>query len=98
MGEETYNNLTANLINQIELINPDTFSDIFKTEMRRLKLPFQLHDFRRTFITRSLRKYNYMDVRLAVGHTDLETTNKYIQDDRGLNRKLFKPQKLSSVK
>jgi hypothetical protein len=32
-----------------------------------------------------------LDLGLAAGHSDLETTQQYIQDDRQLQRKQFKP-------
>jgi integrase len=82
---------TYKLIETLEIVHPDTLGDMFKAEMTRLKLPFQFHDLRRTFITMSLRSYHYLDVKLAAGHSKLETTNKYIQDDRGLQRKKFVP-------
>lgn len=81
-------------IENLPQIHPDTLSDKFKAEMELLKLPFQFHDLRRTFITNALRKYNPRDVQLAVGHSDLRTTMKYAQDDRRLQRKKFKPNKI----
>jgi integrase len=85
-NEEAYN-----LINNIIVMHPDTLSREFDKEMKRLEYSYQFHDLRRTFITRALRKYHYLDVKLAAGHSDLETTNKYIQDDREMQRKKFKP-------
>jgi integrase len=82
---------TFQLIADLEVMHPDTLGHMFEKEMKKMNLPFQFHDFRRTFITRALRTHHYLDVKLAAGHSDLETTNKYIQDDRELQRKKFKP-------
>lgn len=80
-------------IESMTLMHPDTLSRKFALEMERLKLPFEFHDLRRTFITRALRSYNIRDVQLAAGHSDLKTTMLYAQDDRQLQRKPFKPKK-----
>ncbi len=72
-------------------MHPDTLSDKFEKASKEAGLSFQFHDLRRTFITNALRKYHFLDVRLAAGHSDLETTQKYIQDDRQIQRKKFKP-------
>jgi len=79
------------LIQALLPIHPDTLSKAFKSEMVRLKLPYQFHDIRRTWITNSLRQHHYRDVQLAAGHADLKTTQRYAQDDRALHRKKFKP-------
>ena len=79
------------LVSQIQMIHPDTVSDLFSGVCEELKLPFQFHDLRRTWITRALRVRHFMDVRLAAGHEDLETTQGYIQDDREIQRKKFVP-------
>lgn len=76
---------------KLPTMHPDTLSDKFKEEMHKLKLPYQFHDLRRTFITNALRKYHPRDVQLSVGHSDLRTTMAYAQDDRLLQRKKFKP-------
>lgn len=79
------------LIEAIKPMHPDTLGHLFADEMQRLGLSYQMHDLRRTFITRALRVHHYLDVKLAAGHSDLKTTNKYIQDDRALKREKFKP-------
>jgi integrase len=79
------------LISQVVVMHPDTFGHCFKAEMNRIGFNFQLHDLRRTFITNALRVHHYLDVKLAAGHSDIETTNNYIQDDRQLQRKQFRP-------
>lgn len=84
-------------IDGLPVMHPTTLSRAFKVEMLRLKLPYQFHDLRRTFITNALRVQNPRDVQLAVGHSDLRTTMQYAQDDRQLQRKQFNPSKLKSV-
>lgn len=75
-----------------KLMHPDTFGDRFKEEMVRLKFKYRLHDLRRTFITRAFRaSKNPRDIMLAAGHSDLDTTMRYAQDDRNLGRKKFVP-------
>lgn len=74
------------------LVHPDTFSDLFFAEMKRLGFSYQLHDLRRTFITRAFRAGKLpRDIMLAAGHADLATTMRYAQDDRELSKKKFKP-------
>lgn len=79
------------IIQSLDRVHPDTLSRAFRAEMARLKMPYQFHDLRRTWITNSLRKHHYRDVQLAAGHADLKTTQGYAQDDRELQRKKFKP-------
>lgn len=86
------------IISNVQLIHPDSVSDLFSRATKELNLPFQFHDLRRTWITRALREHNYMDVKLAAGHEDLETLQKYIQDDREINRKRFVPKRLKEAK
>lgn len=82
---------TFSLISQLPSMHPDTLSDIFVEDMKRLGLNFKFHDLRRTFITRALRSHHYRDVQLAAGHSDLKTTQRYAQDDRTLSRRKFRP-------
>ena len=75
-----------------KLMHPDTFGDRFRGEMERLKMNYGLHDLRRSFITRAFRaNKNPRDIMLAAGHSDLDTTMRYAQDDRNLGRKKFVP-------
>lgn len=86
-------------INETTEMHSDTLSKKFVAEMKRLQLPYEFHDLRRTFITRALREQHYRDVQLAVGHSDLKTTMLYAQDDRQLQRVKFKPkQGLTAIK
>jgi integrase len=79
------------LIKAIPVIHPNTVSDYFAADMKRLKLPYQFHDLRRTFITRALKKEHWRDVQLAAGHYDIKTTIQYAQDDRQFNREVWRP-------
>lgn len=75
-----------------KLMHPDTYGDRFRKEMERLGLKYGLHDLRRTFITRCFRENKLpRDIMLAAGHSDLDTTLRYAQDDRNLKRKRFVP-------
>jgi hypothetical protein len=80
--------ITLTLSNKM---HPDTLSEKWESLMSDLGFEYKLHDFRRTFITRSLRGRDPRDVQLAVGHTDLRTTMKYAQDDRDLSDETFDP-------
>lgn len=90
--EETYE-----LIKCLNLMHPKTLSHFVTAEMERLELPFKHHDFRRTFITRANRIYSRADVKLAAGHKDSRTTDRYIQDDRLLKKTKYKPKALKVV-
>lgn len=73
-------------------MHSDTFGKWFASEMERLKMSYGLHDLRRSFITRAFRIGQLpTDIRLAAGHANLETTMRYAQDDRGLQRKRYVP-------
>ena len=82
---------TYSLVLRIKLIHPDTLSHRIADFMHEVGLPFKHHDFRRTFITRANRLYARADVKLAAGHKDSRTTDIYVQDDRPLGRKRYKP-------
>lgn len=73
-------------------MHPDTLTDLFNQEMRRLKMSYGLHDFRRTFITRALRLHAPIDVQRAAGHSSLTTTMRYVMDDRDLSDAPFIPE------
>jgi integrase len=79
------------LIKDLAVIHPSTLSDMFSALMAELKMPFQLHDFRRTFITKALRANHWRDVQLAAGHYDIKTTIGYAQDDRTIDDEKWTP-------
>lgn len=74
-------------------IHPDTLGVKFASLMRRLKMSYELHDLRRTFITKSLDEHKPREVMLAVSHSNIETTMKYLRDDRQSDDTVFKPKK-----
>ena len=70
-------------VQQIQPMHPDTL--IKRVNACMAKFGHSSHDFRRTFITNSLRTKHWKDVQKAVGHTDVRTTMSYDQDDRNLD-------------
>lgn len=72
-------------------IHPDTLGVKFSELMKALGMDYELHDLRRTFITRALDTNSPKDVMLAVGHSSIEVTMKYIRDNRDLDDKVFIP-------
>lgn len=72
-------------------IHPDTLYNKWLKFTEDNGFNWELHDFRRTFITRALREKNPRDVQLAVGHVSLSTTMRYAQDDRQLGDAVFIP-------
>lgn len=78
-------------ISSLVPVHPDTLSLHFKAIMQKHKLEYQLHDLRRTFITRALGLHSALEVQLAVGHAHLTTTMSYIRDNRELEDALFVP-------
>lgn len=78
--------IATDLINQVVRMHPDTLGNKFAKLMLTAGLPYQLHDLRRTFITKALNvsNGNSMPVMWAVGHASSNTTMGYAMDDRGL--------------
>lgn len=73
-------------------MHPDTLGVKWRDLMDKMGMSYDLHDMRRTFITRALRAEQIpRDVQLAVGHESLSTTMRYAQDDRNLDSDLFTP-------
>lgn len=79
------------LIRWINPMHPDTLYSKWSELMEALKFPYQLHDLRRTFITRALDSKTALQVQLAVGHVSINTTMKYIRDSRELDDRPFIP-------
>ncbi len=79
------------LILALPNVHPDTAGHLFTDDMIRLNLPHRHHDFRRTFITKATRARNLLDAQGAAGHSDIRTTSGYLQDDRVLSRKPYRP-------
>lgn len=72
-------------------MHPDTLGARWARLMKALKMPYEMHDLRRTFITRALREHPPRDVQMAVGHASLVTTMSYAMDDRNLRDETYKP-------
>ncbi len=85
---EAYKWITEGLTHKM---HPDTLSQCWEDFMEDMNMEYKLHDFRRTFITRALRERAPRDVQMAVGHANLTTTMKYAQDDREIQRAIWKP-------
>lgn len=86
---QTYNLIRSSLDLKC---HPDTLYNKWRVFMGEMKMEWELHDFRRTFITNALRVKNPRDVQMAVGHASLETTMAYAQDDRALGNDIFVPE------
>ncbi len=71
-------------------MHPDTLGARFVKLMKELGFKYEMHDLRRTFITKALRLQNPVDVQHAVGHKNLATTMRYQRDDRNLDDEVFK--------
>lgn len=78
-------------------LHPDTLTSRFSKvisvlhEQGEIDKLYTFHDLRRTFITRALDNNSIKEVMMAVGHQNIETTMKYIVDDRKLDSDLFVP-------
>lgn len=73
-------------------MHPDTLGSKWRRLMQRLKLPYEFHDLRRTFITNGFRdNYPPGDIQLAAGHTSISTTMKYKLDHRAFSDKKYNP-------
>jgi integrase len=79
---------------QVNRMHPDTLSKRWDELMEKLEMPYELHDLRRTWITRCFRLPGMMptDIQLAAGHTNIETTMRYKLDDRSLDEENFVPE------
>lgn len=95
-------NRTYNLINEAitKRIHPDTLGVKFAAFMKEMNMEYNLHDLRRTFITRALEKNNgnAKPVMMAVGHSNTDITMRYLRDDRQLSDEVFIPKKNSKSK
>lgn len=91
--KETYN-LVKQLV-ETKLPHPDTVSREFTAMVAELGLrPYIFHDLRRTFITNSVKKKIEPEaLRLAAGHSTIDTTYKYyVMDARELEDDLYVPE------
>ncbi len=83
---------TYTIINSIEAqMHPDTLGYKWNAFINKIDMTYELHDLRRTFITRALDEQKAQAVQFAVGHTNITTTMKYQRDNRELEDAVFKP-------
>ncbi|MDC1175704.1 tyrosine-type recombinase/integrase [Bacteriovoracaceae bacterium] len=84
-------------IKQLKLMSHNTLSRkyseicLYLYQKGLIKHHYNYHDLRHTYITNSARKHTIRDVQLAAGHSDIQTTNKYLKDDRDLENQIWKP-------
>ncbi len=76
-------------------IHPDTLGVKFSHFIATLGMDYDLHDLRRTFITKALDKNNgnATPVMMAVGHGNTDVTMRYLRDNRNLSDEVFVPKK-----
>jgi integrase len=74
-------------IESMSLMHPDTLTDRWNELMKALDLPYDFHDLRHTYVTLAIRDHAPVDVMHAAGHKNIETTMRYLHDDRGLDSK-----------
>ena len=89
-AEEAYQWVEAG---QKNMIHPHTLSDLWAALMKSLKLSYDFHDLRHTWVTKALRLPLVLpvDVQLAAGHKNIQTTMGYAHDDRELDDEQFTP-------
>ncbi len=81
------------LINSIVPLDPHKYSKLFTAFNEAEGFTITLHDLRHTFITNAVnnKEYGINDVRLAVGHSDLSITSKYLKDSRDFDESVWVP-------
>lgn len=83
-----------------QLIHPDTLTEKFKVAIDylyrtgKVDKDYDIHDLRRTFITRSLHEHDGLEVSMASGHKNITTTMGYVRDDRSLADDVFVPDEI----
>ncbi len=74
-----------------KLMHPNTLARKFSEEMKRLKMPYGMHDLRRTWITKTLHSgIDLIKVKEAAGHAQISTTNLYLVNPDSIKNKRFK--------
>jgi integrase len=85
------------IIEPITAMTPHTLSRKFSCvcsklfSEKSLSQNYTFHDLRHSYITDMVKVHNVIEVQMAVGHADLQTTNSYIQDSRDLDGEIFIP-------
>lgn len=75
-------------------LHPDTLSRRMAATAKSLGYSYQMHDLRRTWITRALRDgKSIAEVRDCAGHSSIETTNRYVMRDEEFDSEVFVPKK-----
>jgi integrase len=80
---------------QTNVMHPSTLTHTWNDLMERLGMDYDFHDLRHSFITHAMRAHPPRDVQLAAGHQNIQTTMKYLHDDRTLDDEEFIPNKAS---
>jgi integrase len=73
------------------LMHPDTLTKRWSELMDKLKLDYDVHELRHTWITRARASFPAREVQLAAGHRNISTTERYSHDHREPSRKKFRP-------
>lgn len=85
-------------IKSAPIMHPRTFSATWDDAIidlknkNLLKIEYNLHDLRHTWITRMIRQHEPRDVQMAAGHKNIQTTMGYIHDDRTLDDEQYIPE------
>jgi|GEM_PF-4041858 len=88
-------------IESMPSINPDSLTKSWAYIMKEMKLGFTYHNLRNSYCTnlfRDMVKLNIspVEIQMAMGHTDLKTTQKYCRDFRKLAGTTYVPKKKAS--
>ena len=73
-------------------MHPDTLYTKWVALMKSLNMSYDLHDLRRTFISRALIDRSPRLVQLSVGHVSISTTMLYGRDHRNLSDEVYDPE------
>ena len=88
--EDAYNWISS--INELDKkMHPNTLTREWRRLMNALKLDYDFHDLRHTYITKAVESHSPVDVQRAAGHVNIQTTSAYIKDSRILDEDRFRP-------
>ncbi len=83
-------------VSEIILMHPRTISSKWEKYMLKLKMSYELHDFRHTWITKQVNTQTIPRlVQLAAGHKNIETTMGYVHNNNKFDSEIFIPKKTS---
>ncbi len=85
-------------IQDIPQLHPDTVTKSWSALMKILNLRFTFHNLRNSFCSNLFRdmqklEISHSDIQLAMGHSDLRTTMKYLKDFRKFEESIYIPSK-----